>query len=58
MLQDFEQAYLVELVHKGVGRLLPVRRGHPFSKSLKKFQTEPPVHPSFLGVTPHKFYIV
>ena len=29
-----------------------------FAESLEDFQTDPPVHPSFLKMTPHKFYIL
>ena len=37
----------------GAGRLLPVRGGGP-----EDFQTDPPLHPSFLEMTPYTFYIL
>ena len=35
-----------------------VRGGRPFLESLEDFQTEPPIHLSFLEMTTHQFYIL
>ena len=35
-----------------------VRGSRPFFESLEDFQTEPPIHLSFLEMTPHQFYVL
>ena len=36
------------------GRLSPVREDGPFWETLEDFQTDTPLHPCFLDMTPHK----
>ena len=53
----------METVHaEKIKRFCPkdssVRDGRPFLESLEDFQTEPPIHLSFLEMTPHQFYIL
>lgn len=47
----------------GASCLLPVKGGRrwgdwPFLESSEGFQTDPPIHPSLLETTTHKFYIL
>ena len=43
----------------GAGRLLALRRPGHFQKAYNRgYQTDPPIHPSFLEMNLHKFYIL